>query len=359
MDIIVAASKDAIMMVEGELNELPENVVIDALMFAHRRCSPLIELQERLRSAEGRQGEAARVDGRPVVNEDLLARVKEMGVGTRLAAAMSDPRQGQAARREGVSLAAASPPDIRTALTAEGSPWFGQAQGRRRLRSARSRRSTRAGNTLATRRRPDGRAPDEIRQITVRSRACCPAPTARRCSRAARPRCSRRSRSAPGQDEQMRRRPGLEKRKRYIHHYNFPPFTTGEAKRLRGPSRRDIGHGALAERALRAVLPEPGGLPVHDPRRVATSLESNGSSSMARVCGSSLALMDAGVPIKRPVAGIAMGLVTEGDGYRILSDIQGIEDHLGDMDFKVAGTSEGITAPPDGHQDRRASPTRS
>ena len=136
---------------------------------------------------------------------------------------------------------------------------------------------------------------------------------------------------------------GLETTKRYFHHYNFPPFSVGEAGFMRGPKRRDIGHGALAERALVPVVPDPEDFP-YTIRVVSDILESNGSSSMASVCGSSLSLMDAGVQIKRPVAGIAMGLIKEGDDYIVLSDIAGVEDHLGDMDFKVAGTSEGITA---------------
>ena len=136
---------------------------------------------------------------------------------------------------------------------------------------------------------------------------------------------------------------GLETTKRYFHHYNFPPFSVGEAGFMRGPKRRDIGHGALAERALVPVVPDREEFP-YTIRVVSDILESNGSSSMASVCGSSLSLMDAGVQIKRPVAGIAMGLIKEGDDYIVLSDIAGVEDHLGDMDFKVAGTSEGITA---------------
>src|SRR5205807_832730 len=131
--------------------------------------------------------------------------------------------------------------------------------------------------------------------------------------------------------------------KRYMHHYNFPPFSVGEARPLRGPGRREIGHGALAERALLAVIPPVEEWP-YTMRLVSEILSSNGSTSMASVCGSTLALMDAGVPIKSPVAGIAMGLVTRGGKHAVLTDIQGVEDNLGDMDFKVAGTRDGITA---------------
>ncbi|NIO69411.1 MAG: polyribonucleotide nucleotidyltransferase, partial [Anaerolineae bacterium] len=144
-------------------------------------------------------------------------------------------------------------------------------------------------------------------------------------------------------DEQILDGLDTEESKRYMHHYNFLPYSTGETRFLRGPSRRDIGHGALAERALWPVLPDEEQFP-YTIRLVSEVLSSNGSTSMASVCGSALALMDAGVPIEAPVAGIAMGLVKEGDQYAVLSDIQGIEDHMGDMDFKVAGTREGITA---------------
>src|SRR4029077_1820021 len=135
-----------------------------------------------------------------------------------------------------------------------------------------------------------------------------------------------------------------EKPKRYMHHYNFPPYSTGEASPLRGPKRREIGHGALAEAALRAMIPDEDTFP-YTIRLVSEVLSSNGSTSMGSVCGSTLALMDAGVPIRTPVAGIAMGLISNDDGrYAILTDIQGLEDHLGDMDFKVAGTATGVTA---------------
>ncbi len=144
-------------------------------------------------------------------------------------------------------------------------------------------------------------------------------------------------------DEQRVEGLGIEESKRFMHHYKFPPFSVGEAGFMRGPGRREIGHGALAERALVPVIPDEETFP-YTVRLVSEVLESNGSSSMASVCGSTLALMDAGVPIKAPVAGIAMGLVKERDDYIILTDIAGVEDHLGDMDFKVAGTAQGITA---------------
>src|SRR5213075_903184 len=191
-------------------------------------------------------------------------------------------------------------------------------------------------------RRPDGRQAEEIRPISIEVGV---APRTHGSALFTRGQTQALSVVALGTTrEEMRLDTlGLQTQKFYFHHYNFPPFSVGEAGRLGGPKRRDIGHGALAERALVPVVPSIEDFP-YTIRVVSDILESNGSSSMASVCGSSLSLMDAGVPIKAPVAGIAMGLIKEGDDYVILTDIQGAEDHLGDMDFKVAGTRNGITA---------------
>src|SRR5205807_758812 len=190
--------------------------------------------------------------------------------------------------------------------------------------------------------RPDGRGADEIRPISIEVGV---APRTHGSALFTRGQTQALSVVAMGTTrEEMRLDTlGLLTAKRYFHHYNFPPFSVGEAGAMRGPKRRDIGHGALAERALVPVIPSQDDFP-YTIRVVSDILESNGSSSMASVCGSSLSLMDAGVPIKRPVAGIAMGLIKEGYDYIVLSDIAGVEDHLGDMDFKVAGTERGITA---------------
>jgi polyribonucleotide nucleotidyltransferase len=190
--------------------------------------------------------------------------------------------------------------------------------------------------------RPDGRRADEIRPISIDVSV---APRTHGSALFTRGQTQAFSVAALGTTrEEMRLDTlGLETSKRYFHHYNFPPFSVGEAGFMRGPKRRDIGHGALAERALVPMIPSQEEFP-YVIRVVSDIFESNGSSSMASVCGSSLSLMDAGVPIKRPVAGIAMGLIKEGDDYIVLSDIAGVEDHLGDMDFKVAGTENGITA---------------
>ncbi|HEY3021602.1 MAG TPA: polyribonucleotide nucleotidyltransferase, partial [Solirubrobacteraceae bacterium] len=190
--------------------------------------------------------------------------------------------------------------------------------------------------------RPDGRAESEIRPISIEAGLL---PRTHGSALFTRGQTQALSVAALGTlKEEMRLDTlGLETKKYYFHHYNFPPFSVGEAGFMRGPKRRDIGHGALAERALVPMVPSIEDFP-YTIRVVSDILESNGSSSMASVCGSSLALMDAGVPITRPVAGIAMGLIKEGDDYVVLTDIAGVEDHLGDMDFKVAGTQRGITA---------------
>ncbi|MCL2166037.1 MAG: polyribonucleotide nucleotidyltransferase, partial [Clostridiales bacterium] len=189
---------------------------------------------------------------------------------------------------------------------------------------------------------PDGRAPNEIRPIVVEAGVL---PRAHGSGLFTRGQTQVLNVTTLGSanEDQLLDGLGVERSKRYIHHYNFPPFSVGETRPMRGPSRRDIGHGALAERALEPMIPSTEEFP-YTLRLVSEVLESNGSSSMASVCGSTISLMDAGVPIKRPVAGIAMGLIKEGEYYTVLSDIQGIEDHHGDMDFKVAGTALGITA---------------
>jgi polyribonucleotide nucleotidyltransferase len=332
MDIIVAASKDAIMMVEGEMHELQEPTVIDALLFAHQAVQPLIELQERLRVANGKE---KRPFTPPVTDEALLAKVKEL-VWDRLNTAMA--HRDKKVRREAIS---ATHTETRTALTAEGQPWVGKpkdvdaAFGKIQKKLAR-------GNTLSTRKRMDGRNPDEIRQITIETGVL---PRAHGSALFTRGETQALVAVTLGTKYDEKKLDTLlgDRKKTFYMDYNFPPFSTGEVKPLRGQSRREVGHGFLAERSVEAVVPIYEDFP-YTIRVVSDILESNGSSSMASVCGGSLALMDAGVPSKAPVAGIAMGLMKEGDDFVILSDILGDEDHLGDMDFKVTGTRRGICA---------------
>jgi polyribonucleotide nucleotidyltransferase len=332
MDIIVAASKDAIMMVEGELHEMQEDTIIDALFFAHQAVQPLIELQERLRAANGKEKRAFTP---PVTDEALAARVKELA-WERIATAMST--KDKKARRDGISSAHL---DTRNALTAEGAPWHGKTKevdaafGKLQKKWAR-------GHTLSTRTRIDGRRPDEVRTITIETNVLPRAHGSALFTRGETQSLVAVTLGTKYDEKKLDTLRGDQKKTFYMD-YNFPPFSTGEVKPLRGQSRREVGHGFLAERSVEAVVPEYEDFP-YTIRVVSDILESNGSSSMASVCGGSLALMDAGVPTKAPVAGIAMGLMKEGDDYVVLSDILGDEDHLGDMDFKVTGTRRGVCA---------------
>src|SRR5688572_16009748 len=332
MDIIVAASKDAIMMVEGEMEELQENTVIDALLFAHQAVQPLIELQERLRAANGKE---KRPFTPPVTDEALLAKVKEL-VWDKLATAYTT--KDKKLRREAISNAHI---EARTALTAEGEPYFGKVKDVDGA-FAKIQKKWARGNTLATRKRIDGRAPDEVRQITIETGVL---PRAHGSALFTRGETQALVAVTLGTKYDEKKLDTLlgDRKKTFYMDYNFPPFSTGEVKPLRGQSRREVGHGFLAERSVESIVPVYEDFP-YTIRVVSDILESNGSSSMASVCGGSLALMDAGVPTKAPVAGIAMGLMKEGDDYVVLSDILGDEDHLGAMDFKVTGTRRGVCA---------------
>ncbi len=332
MDIVVAASKDAIMMVEGEMEELQEDVVIDALLFAHAAVQPLIELQHRLRAANGKEKRAFTP---PVADEALAATVKAH-VWDKLHEAMTiKDKKKRAAAVSNVHLS------MRTELTAEGAAYHGRNKDVDAAFSKVQKKWAR-GHTLSTRTRIDGRRPDEIRQITVETGVL---PRAHGSALFTRGETQALVAVTLGTKYDEKKLDTLlgDRKKTFYMDYNFPPFSTGEVKPLRGQSRREVGHGFLAERSVEAIVPIYEDFP-YTIRVVSDILESNGSSSMASVCGGSLALMDAGVPTKSPVAGIAMGLMKEGDDYAILSDILGDEDHLGDMDFKVTGTRRGICA---------------
>jgi polyribonucleotide nucleotidyltransferase len=332
MDIIVAASKDAIMMVEGELQEMQEDVIIDALFFAHQAVQPLIELQERLRAGNGKE---KRPFTPPVADETLAQRVKELA-WDRIAEAMGT--KDKKARREGLSAVHL---ETRAALTAEGQPWAGKPKDVDAAFSKLQKKWAR-GHTISTRTRIDGRRPDEVRTITIETGVLPRAHGSALFTRGETQALVAVTLGTKYDEKKMDTLLGDQKKTFYMD-YNFPPFSTGEVKPLRGQSRREVGHGFLAERSVEAIVPVYEDFP-YTIRVVSDILESNGSSSMASVCGGSLALMDAGVPTKAPVAGIAMGLMKEGDDYVVLSDILGDEDHLGDMDFKVTGTRRGVCA---------------
>ena len=336
LDLIVAGTEDAILMVEAGADEITEAEILDALDIAHAEIKRLCEKQHELRSAAGR--EKAELTP-PLVDEAILSEVQErFGAALHAATQVVDKLERQEATK-GVEE------EVLEALS--GDPEADPEAYRERRASVqlafdRLEKDIIRRRIAVDKKRPDGRAADELRDIWVEVAV---APRAHGSAIFTRGQTQAFSVAALGttRDEMRLDTLGLQETKHYFHHYNFPPFSVGEAGFMRGPKRRDIGHGALAERALEPVVPNVEEFP-YTIRVVSDILESNGSSSMASVCGSTLSLMDAGVPIKAPVAGIAMGLIKEGDDYVVLTDIAGVEDHLGDMDFKVAGTAEGITA---------------
>ena len=360
MNVVVAGTRDAIMMVEGEALEVSEEILVDAIELGHRIIKMLVDAQIRLAEAVGKESEAVDIPSR----DPGVDRAVQAFLGDRLTEAMQ--LEEKTARNDTMrtlkdetvnffveefesnrnaeirDLQSSDPLEMARALDSLDNEVAGV---RKAVSDAYEDfvKATMRRLILEQGYRADGRRPDEIRPIW--------------CQVGYLPRTHGSAIFTRGQtqvvstatlgstrDDQMVDNLTLETSKRYLHHYNFPPYSVGEARFMRGPSRRDIGHGALAERALEAVLPDQEEFP-YVMRVVSEVVSSNGSTSMASVCGSTLSLMDAGVPIKAPVAGIAMGLITDGEGgYTVLSDIQGLEDFLGDMDFKVAGTREGITA---------------
>ena len=337
LDLIVAGTEEAILMVEAGANEIPEAEILDALDIAHDTIKKLCAVQRELAEKAGKEKMAVE---EPRVDEALLGQIKDShGDALDQATQVEDKLERQDACRtveqQVLEQYASEDPDL---TSEENSARRAAAQ----LAFDALEKSIIRERVAVHKKRPDGRAADEIRPIEIEIEA---APRTHGSALFTRGQTQALSVVALGtMREEMRLDTlGLQTAKYYWHHYNFPPFSVGEAGFMRGPKRRDIGHGALAERALVPMVPDTEAFP-YSIRVVSDILESNGSSSMASVCGSSLSLMDAGVPIKRAVAGIAMGLIKEGDDHVILTDIAGVEDHLGDMDFKVAGTERGITA---------------
>ena len=331
LDLIVAGTADAISMVEAGAQEVDEETILEALAIAHDEIRKLCDAQLELAKKIGKpKREVAAI----TVDQDLLAKIEKAGLKSLEEATLE---QRKLERRDKVSAAKAQTmaavlgdePD------AESKSAFNRAFDSLQKSIIRKR-------IAVDKHRPDGRQSTEIRPIECHTSV---APRVHGSGLFTRGETQVMTLLALGtlKDAQRIDGLGIETTKRYIHHYNFPPFSVGEVGFMRGPKRRDIGHGALAERALAPMIPSEDEFP-YTLRLVSETLESNGSSSMASVCGSTLAMMDAGVKLIRPVAGIAMGLIKEGDDYVILSDIQGDEDHLGDMDFKIAGTEKGITA---------------
>ena len=342
LDLIVAGTEEAILMVEAGANEIPEAEILDALDIAHAEIKKLCALQRELAEKVGKEKkvfETIAVD--PAVLEAIRS---SHGYGARRRPHRSRTSSSvRTPRRRSSRRSSSSTPRPRRRAPPRSS-WLPPSSKRAAVQLAfdKLEKSIIRERIAVNKKRPDGRGENEIRDISIEVGVT---PRTHGSALFTRGQTQALSVVAMGTlKEEMRLDTlGLETKKYYWHHYNFPPFSVGEAGRMGGVKRRDIGHGALAERALAPMVPSIEEFP-YTIRVVSDILESNGSSSMASVCGSSLSLMDAGVPIKRPVAGIAMGLIKEGDDYVVLTDIAGVEDHLGDMDFKVAGTERGITA---------------
>jgi polyribonucleotide nucleotidyltransferase len=330
LNLVVAGTADAIMMVEGGATELSEDQMLEALETAHREIKKIVALQNELIAKVGvpkRQVKVVEID------KDLAVQVAALAM-ERLLTAIVIPNKMERQKTLDALL-----DEIKQKLKKEDDPTRGRqiATIFFDLEKDEVRKIILEKNVRA-----DGRRPDEIRPI---SSSVGLLPRTHGSALFTRGETQALVVATLGTSEDEQRIDSLEGEyfKTFMLHYNFPPFSVGETKPLRGPGRREVGHGALAERALKTMVPTKLEFP-YTIRLVSDILESNGSSSMATVCGGTLALMDAGVPIKAPVAGIAMGLIKEGEKVIILSDILGLEDHLGDMDFKVTGTSKGITA---------------
>ncbi|MGI6126099.1 MAG: polyribonucleotide nucleotidyltransferase [Planifilum sp.] len=331
MHLVVAGTKDAINMVEAGCDEVPEKVVLDGILFGHKTIKKLVEFQEQIVQAVGKEKmepELAQVD------EELERRVRDLATERIIEAAQVVEKQ---ARQEALD---AIRDEVTETLAEEYPEPEQQAEIEQVLETILKEEVRRM--ILEEAKRPDGRGPKEIRPLYSETALLPRTHGSGLFQRGQTQVLSVCTLGALG-DVQILDGLDLEESKRFMHHYNFPPYSVGETRPLRSPGRREIGHGALGERALEPIIPSEDEFP-YTIRLVSEVLESNGSTSQASICASTLALMDAGVPIKAPVAGIAMGLVKEGDRVVVLTDIQGMEDHLGDMDFKVAGTRKGVTA---------------
>jgi polyribonucleotide nucleotidyltransferase len=328
-DIFLSGSKDAIVMVEGGARMVPEDEILEGLFAGHQAIQPLLEVQEQLRHELGkakRQVPLAELDA------GIVRRVEELAL-TKLEQAIEIPEKQERYKRLAEVKA-----EVVTQVAAE---FLGRDKHIKGAFDELKRKVFR-GLVIKRERRIDGRGLKDIRPITCEVEVL---PRTHGSALFTRGETQALVVATLGTASDEQRVDALlgEHFKKFMLHYNFPPFSVGEVKFLRGPGRREIGHGNLAERALLPVLPSEESFP-YTIRVVAEILESNGSTSMATVCGGSLSLMDAGVPVAAPVAGIAMGLIKEGEHVRVLSDILGDEDHLGDMDFKVAGTPHGVTS---------------
>ncbi len=330
LDLRLAGTRDAILMVESGANEIPEKTMLAALEFGHKAIQPLIDLQEQMAREIGKTKReyvsTALDDGlKTAVYQKVESKINQMLDQPYV---KQERNESLDALKDEVIVEFASEDESLQSSVANAFDEAYKAVMRKKI--------------LNQGKRLDGRNLTEVRPIWCEVDVSPRAHGSGLFTRGETQVMTLATLGTPREAQELDNLTPSET-KRYMHHYNFPPFSTGETKMLRGASRREIGHGALAERALIPVLPIESEFP-YTLRLVSEVLSSNGSTSMASVCGSTLALMDTGVPIKSPVAGVAMGLIIEGDQYAILTDILGTEDHLGDMDFKVAGTTKGITA---------------
>lgn len=329
LSLVVAGTKDAILMVEAGANEISEEQMLDGILFGHEAIKELIAFQEDITLKAGKTKRELVIYEPPA---DILAEISEYALDKIYSALhIHEKLEREAALNELRS----------SVVTIFGEKYPDNGKDISYIFQYLLKKTVRKTITVE-KIRPDGRALDEVRPVSCEVGILPRAHGSGLFTRGQTQVLTVATLGALG-DGQILDGLGIEESKRYMHHYNFPPYSVGEARPLRSPGRREIGHGALAERALIPVLPDEVEFP-YAIRLVSEVLESNGSSSMGSVCGSTLSLMHAGVPIKSPVSGVAMGLVKDGEHFSILTDIQGMEDALGDMDFKVAGTAKGITA---------------
>jgi len=328
LDLVVAATCDKILMIEAGAKEVPEEVFLKALEFAQANCKPIIDLQNQIQAEVGKP----KIEFVLETDKEVFTKVKEF-LGKKLAEVTAVPERELRAEKEEL---------LRMELLQAFAEEHGDVAVRAAFEKVLVEEARRA--ILEEGRRPDGRGLDEIRPLSAEVSVLPRTHGSGLFARGETQIMTVATLGAPGAEQLIEGVTG-EYKKRFMHHYNFPPFSTGEIRPMRSIGRREIGHGALAERALLPVIPPKEEFP-YTIRLVSEVLSSNGSSSMGSVCGSTLALMDACVPIKTAVAGIAIGLITSEDGkqYKILTDIAGVEDGAGDMDFKMAGTEVGVTA---------------
>lgn len=329
MNLVISGTKDAIMMVEASANIIPESVMLEGIMFAHEQIKEIVEFIEKIADEIGLEKQEVELYK---VDEAVDTSVREYAMAKMKDAIRTKDKQERNENIEQIKE------EVMDKFIEE------YPENEKDIRASLDGMIKELVREMITHEgiRPDNRKTEEIRPISSEVGLLPRTHGSGLFTRGQTQVLTIATLGALG-DAQVLDGLGLEESKRYMHHYNFPPYSVGETRFLRGPGRREIGHGALAERALEPVIPSEEDFP-YAIRLVSEVLSSNGSSSQASVCGSTLSLLDAGVPIKAPVAGIAMGLIKNDDKVAILSDIQGMEDFLGDMDFKVAGTSEGITA---------------